>query len=169
MNRSQYLRLHNYILAHPMLHRSVTLGVKILPGIVYVVYPLLLLHVLYFALLQGRWDILLRTFLVPLAGFLLCTILRAGINAPRPYEKLGIPAITHKDTRGKSFPSRHAACASVIAVTTLYLFRPLGIFLLVISVLIVISRVLAGVHFIRDVLTGWLLGAVIGYVGIFLI
>lgn len=81
---------------------------------------------------------------------------------PRPYETLGIPAITKKDTVGKSFPSRHAACGSVIALTALWAAPPLGYVLVVVSLLIALSRVLAGVHFIRDVLSGWLLGAIIG-------
>jgi membrane-associated phospholipid phosphatase len=97
------------------------------------------------------------------------TVLRKAINAPRPYECLGIPAISPKDTVGKSFPSRHAACVGVIAVTTLYEVPAWGVALLVIGVLIAASRVLAGVHFLRDVVCGLLLGGIIGYVGMYLI
>ena len=160
MRREFYQNLHDYVLSHGGLKKMVELGTKFLPGIVYVSYPLMLLF-----LFLTKSDLLLRSLVVPLAGFLVCTVLRAGINAPRPYEKLGIPAITKKDTRGKSFPSRHAACGSVIAFTALWAAPPLGVFLLVVSVLIVFSRVLAGVHFIKDVVTGWLLGALIGLVG----
>lgn len=163
MKREFYQNLHDYVLAHPMLQRVVVRCTKFLPGIVYTSYPLMLLILLF-----TRQDMLLRAVLVPAAGFLICTVLRAKINAPRPYEKLNIPAITKKDTVGKSFPSRHGACGSVIAVTALWALPPLGIFLLVISVLIAVSRVFAGVHFIRDVLTGWLLGAVVGVIGILL-
>ena len=160
MKKEFYQNLHDYVLSHEGLKKMVELGTKFLPGIVYVSYPLMLL-----CLLLIKSGLLLRSVVVPLAGFLICTVLRAGINAPRPYEKLGIPAITKKDTHGKSFPSRHAACGSVIAFTTLWAAPLLGIFLLVVSVLIVFSRVLSGVHFIRDVVTGWLLGAVIGLIG----
>lgn len=160
MNRKFYQNLHDFVLRHTALKTAVTLGTKFLPCIVYVSYPLMLLWLLLF----GR-DMLLRGLLVPGAGFLICTLLRSSINAARPYEKLGIPAITKKDTVGKSFPSRHAACGSVIAFTALWAVPPLGIFLLVVSVLIALSRVLAGVHFLRDVLAGWLLGAVVGIIG----
>jgi membrane-associated phospholipid phosphatase len=45
----------------------------------------------------------------------------------------------------------------------------LGVFLLVVSLLIPASRVLAGVHFFKDVVAGWLLGALIGFVGMYLL
>ena len=151
------------MLKHEGLKRAVTLGTKFLPGIVYLSYPLMLLWLIFMD--RGALP---RAVTVPAAGFLICTVLRAKINAPRPYEKLGIPAVTKKDTVGKSFPSRHAACGSVIAVTALWAVPPLGVFLLAVSLLIAVSRVFAGVHFIRDVSAGWLLGALIGLIGILL-
>ena len=145
---------------HRKLYRLVVWSVKLLPGIVYASYPLLVVY-----LAVCRRDDLLRGILVPAAGFLLVTGLRAWINAPRPYEAMDIPAITPKDTKGKSFPSRHAACGSVIAVTALFTAPALGWVLLVISLLIALSRVLAGVHYIKDVTAGWLLGAAVGLLG----
>ena len=104
MNKDFYRKLHDFVLEHGWLHKLVTDGVKILPGIVYAAYPLL---IVYFGV--WRRENLLRGILVPAMGFLLVTALRAWINAPRPYEAMGIPSITPKDTKGKSFPSRHAA------------------------------------------------------------
>lgn len=161
MKQEFYENLHRLVEASPGLKKAVEMGTKLLPGIVYVAYPLLVLYLLVF-----HREMLLRGILVPGAGFLICTVLRAKINAPRPYECLGIPAITKKDTVGKSFPSRHAACGAVIAVTALWALPPLGWFLLVVSLLIPLSRVLAGVHFIRDVAAGWCLGALVGFIGI---
>ena len=163
MKREFYEHLHERVETSPGLKKAVVAGTKALPGIVYVAYPLLVVFLLIF-----RREMLLRGILVPAAGFLICTVLRAGINAPRPYEVLGIPAITKKDTVGKSFPSRHAACGAVIAVTALWALPPLGWFLLAVSLLIPLSRVLAGVHFLRDVITGWCLGALMGWIGIML-
>lgn len=160
MKKEFYQHLHDWVMEHPALHRAVVGDVKLLPGIVYAAYPLM---IGYLAVCQ-RAD-LLRGILVPAVGFLLVTVLRAGINAPRPYEAMGIPAITPKDTKGKSFPSRHAACGAVIAVTALFTIPVLGWVLLVISLLIALSRVLAGVHYMKDVLVGWLLGAAVGLLG----
>ena len=161
MKKVFYENLHERVEGSPGLKKAVMLGTKALPGIVYIAYPLLVAFLVFF-----RREMLLRGILVPAVGFLGCTVLRAKINAPRPYEVLGIPAITKKDTVGKSFPSRHAACGAVIAVTALWALPPLGWFLLAVSLLIPLSRVLAGVHFIRDVVSGWCLGALIGLIGI---
>ena len=145
---------------HDRLHRLVVWSVKLLPGIVYAAYPMLIVY-----LAAVRRGCLLRGVLAPAVGFLLVTVLRAWINAPRPYEAMDIPAITPKDTKGKSFPSRHAACGAVIAVTAMFTAPVLGWILLAISLLIAVSRVLAGVHYVKDVLAGWVLGAVIGLLG----
>ena len=160
MNKDFYRKLHDFVMEHDWLHKLVTGGVKLLPGIVYAAYPLLIGY-----LAVWHRAKLLRGILVPAIGFLLVTVLRAWINAPRPYEAMDIPAVTPKDTRGKSFPSRHAACGSVIAVTAIFTAPVLGWVLLAISLLIALSRVLAGVHYIRDVAVGWLLGAGVGLLG----
>lgn len=160
MKREFYRSLHETVMGREWLRKLVVLGVKLLPGIVYLAYPLM---VLYFFAAQRQW--LLRGILVPAAGFLLVTELRSVINAPRPYEALGIPPVTPKDTKGKSFPSRHAACGAVIAGTALFTVPVIGGPLLVISLLIAVSRVLAGVHFVKDVTAGWLLGMAVALVG----
>ena len=160
MTKNFYRKIHEGVSGRPKCRAAVSASVKLLPGLVYLSYPLLLLY-----LAISNRSILLRSILVPAAGFLIVTAVRAAINAPRPYEALDIPAITHKDTKGKSFPSRHAACGAVIAVTALYTVPPLGWLLLVVSLLICLSRVLSGVHFVKDVLAGWLLGAAIGVIG----
>lgn len=162
MKREQYQTIHEFVLARPGLERVVQVSTRVLPGLVYVSYPLLLLY-----LLVTQSPGLLRAIWVPVAGFLAVTALRAGINAPRPYERLDIPAITRKDTVGKSFPSRHGACAAVIAVTAFHEIPVLGVLLMAVSGLIAVSRVLAGVHFVKDVVCGLLLGGLIGWVGMY--
>ena len=164
MKHTLYHRIHDYVTCHSNLGQAVVLSTKLLPGIVYAAYPLMLLWLLVF-----QRQELLRAILVPAIGFLATTWLRAWINAPRPYEQLDIPHISKKDTVGKSFPSRHAACAAVIAVTALHALPPLGIALSIVALLIALSRVLAGVHFLKDVLSGLLLGGVIGWLGMYLI
>lgn len=164
MKQSTYQAIHDFVTARPALRQAVILCTKLLPGIVYVSYPLMLVY-LFLTHSHG----FLRALLVPAAGFLTVTVLRAAINAPRPYECPGIPSVSPKDTKGKSFPSRHAACAAVIAVTTLHELPLPGILLSAIALLIGLSRVLAGVHFLRDVLCGLLLGGFLGWAGMYLI
>lgn len=66
-------------------------------------------------------------------------------------------------------PSRHTACAFIIAMAFMYVSIPLGIAYLIISTLIMISRVLAGVHFISDVIAGMAISLLYGYFSFFII
>ena len=59
-------------------------------------------------------------------------------------------------------PSRHTASAFIIAMTFLYVNIPLGVFMLATAALISASRVLAGAHYIRDVLVGTAIGVLFG-------
>ena len=48
------------------------------------------------------------------------SVVRKIINAPRPYEKFDMPPVLEKDTKGKSFPSRHVFSVFIIAMTIFY-------------------------------------------------
>ena len=100
--------------------------------------------------------------------FLTETLLRAKLNWPRPYEVLPVPALEPKDTKGKSFPSRHAFSAAILSIAFYTLHPILGACLLLFTILIGLCRVLMGVHWIRDVVVGILFGWLFGGIGFFL-
>lgn len=108
---------------------------------------------------------LFRVIAVPFGVFVIVTAIRRRINAPRPYEKYPITPLIHKSTKGNSCPSRHSACAAVIALSWLYISPFWGVLLLVMSLLIAASRPLMGVHFPLDPVFGVLLAVVIGGIG----
>lgn len=112
---------------------------------------------------------LVKVIAVPAVIFLVTTIVRKLINAPRPYEKYPITSLVHKSTKGKSCPSRHSACAFAIAFACLYINVPAGIALLIISSAIAASRPVMGVHFPFDVIFGSALAIVMGIIGFYLI
>ena len=85
---------------------------KILTAIVFASYPCLL-AVLFFRK-DGR---VLEAAGVPLAGFIVVSVIRILVNRPRPYEKFQIRPVIPKDTMGHSWPSRHVFSAAVIAFT----------------------------------------------------
>ena len=60
-------------------------------------------------------------------------------------------------------------CIFIIAVTVFYCYPAAGITLAVLGLILAVSRVLCGVHFIRDVLAGALSGIVLGAIGFYLI
>ncbi|MDD6023371.1 MAG: phosphatase PAP2 family protein [Oscillospiraceae bacterium] len=138
---------------------------KALTLLCYVGYPLLL------GLVFFRWPLglFLRAILVPGISFAAVSVFRSKLSAPRPYEVLNIDPLIHKDTRGKSFPSRHVFSVFVIAATWLYFYPAAGIGFLIAGVLLAIVRVLGGVHFPRDVLAGAFLGLLSGWIGMWLI
>ncbi len=135
-----------------------------LPLVVFISYGLLIAYMLFTDL-----NAFAKITLAPLTVFLLITISRKIFNRKRPYEKFGIPSVFNKDKKGESMPSRHTASAFIIAMAFLYVNVPLGIIFLAISVLIMISRVLAGVHFISDVIVGMSISLLFGWFLLFII
>jgi membrane-associated phospholipid phosphatase len=125
----------------------------------------------FFRLMVGQEPLpLLFFWLVPAAGFLVVTLLRKLIHSPRPFEQFGFsPLIEHES--GSSFPSRHTASAFLISFALLYLFRwgafPLALVVLsfCLACFTALSRLIAGVHFLRDILSGALIALLISWLG----
>ena len=137
----------------------------VLPLVMYIFYPI---QLLYLGWTEGFLsEVFLRFTLIPLGTFIFVTVVRAIINAERPYEKYDYTPVVHKDTKGKSFPSRHTVSAFIIAMAFMYINLSLGIMMLAVAAAIAVVRVLAGVHFIRDVISGAALGVIVGVIGFF--
>lgn len=107
-------------------------------------------------------------FLLVAAGapFVLVTLFRHLVNAPRPYETYDFYQTPPKNKCGKSFPSRHVFSGFVIATLAFAYSLPLALVMLGFAVILAVSRVLLGIHFIRDVVCGALVGVVSGVIGI---
>ena len=102
---------------------------------------------------------------VPAATFVLATVLRMAINAPRPYERYSIQPLFEDDTRGKSLPSRHTASAFAIACAFFWLNPIVGAIALVVAVAIAVLRIVGGVHFPRDIAAAIALAAACAAIG----
>ncbi len=137
---------------------------KILPIIVFISYPLILGYLVF-----THDTRLFRCISVPLGVFLSLSVFRALLNAQRPYEKYGTKPLFSKETKGKSFPSRHTASAAVIGMAALYVNTILGSVFLAVSVLIALSRIIGGVHFPKDVAAGFLYAVVMGVIFFYLL
>ena len=137
---------------------------KLLPLVMLVAYPVLLVHV-YFTDLQS----LPKLVLVPMHVFLGVTLLRVIIDEQRPYERFDTPSVFGKTTKGKSFPSRHTASAFIIAMAFMYVNFWWGMLAMLIALLIELSRIMAGAHYIHDVLAGMSISIVAGWIFMFLL
>lgn len=139
---------------------------KILTGVGYLAYPLLIVLLIIF-----EPELATRDIVVPASGFLAVSIMRSLVNAPRPYENGGPAPLIDKQTKGRSFPSRHTFCMFMIALTW-FTWQPLignivGSVLLICAVILAICRVKLRVHFPHDVVFAALLAflfALVGYI-----
>lgn len=135
---------------------------RLITLVVYATYPLSLLFLIYLG--DPRiW----RVILAPSISFILVSIFRNILNAPRPYEVTGATPIIKKDTQGKSFPSRHVFSVFVIGSTLYFISRPLGIVLMLAGCVLAVLRVIGGVHFPRDVIAGAIIGILSGVLGFY--
>ena len=111
----------------------------------------------------------LRFCVVIGAPYVIVSVARRMINAKRPYELYDFYETAPKNKTGVSFPSRHSFLIFAIATASLPISPVAASILFVLGVLLAISRVLTGIHFIRDVLAGALIGIFISLVGLFIL
>ena len=126
-------------------------------------------YILSLLLLLMRHDArIVRALLVPAACFLVATALRPAIDRPRPYDYFDAPPVgRYRRGKGKSMPSRHTASAAAIACAAVYAFPgwPLGVCMALLCLLIAALRVLAGQHYLSDVLAALALSLVLSLIG----
>lgn len=157
MTAGDYRRMTRPLRERPRLLRLVLGLNRGLVYLCYALYPLLLALILV-----DRPEAFLRFLIVPGVSFVILSLARERINAPRPYEVLVIDPLISKATRGKSFPSRHVFSIFVIAMAWLAFWWPLGVVLLALGVFMAVARVIGGVHWPRDVVAGAVCGVVAG-------
>ena len=108
---------------------------------------------------------LISVFFAPAFTLILVSAMRLAIDRPRPYSSRGAgitPLVPKKDRDGDSFPSRHLACATAIAMTFLPYFPFIGSFLLMTTFALAYVRFSLGVHYPSDLAVGILVGALCG-------
>ena len=109
---------------------------------------------------------LIKLLAVTGVPFVTVSLMRRMINAPRPYELLEFYEKKPKGKAGRSFPSRHVFSVFVIA-TVLMTWSPLlAAGLMLAGVLLALLRVVLGIHFVRDVVAGALIGVASGGIGL---
>ena len=111
---------------------------------------------------------LFRALIVPAVCFTVCTFLRPVIGRQRPYDRFGaLPVGEYHPGKGKSMPSRHTASAAAIAMAVVYITPslPLRAAMGLLCALIASLRVLAGQHYISDVLAALALSGVVSLIG----
>lgn len=111
----------------------------------------------------------LRQFAIVYGGAILfLAVLVLGIKfSVRRQRPQGDWGAIYRRTDPHSFPSGHAARATLLAVLGIGLGPPMwGLALTFWAPLVSLSRVALGLHYLSDVLAGALLGAVVGILGL---
>lgn len=148
--------------------KKASTSLKIISHAAVVIYVTCFAAILIYTYMEKPWDagMLLVFAAIP---FVIVTLVRKFINAPRPYELYPFYKAPPKKKRGESFPSRHVFSAFIIATLALSVSIPLAVALFFIGTALAIARILLGMHFIRDVLAGALIGIISGILGIIII
>jgi membrane-associated phospholipid phosphatase len=96
---------------------------------------------------------------VLLTSAFLNLFLKAVIQKPRPTQSIRIP----EDVEGFSTPSGHAQTSTTVYGWIMFYFKKIWLYIVIpiLVLLICLSRVVLGVHYIGDVILGFLIGAVI--------
>ena len=130
-----------------------------------VVMPMIYLTLLATTYLQeGLGKQVLIYLFIPASGFVILSFLRKKINAPRPYEEWDIKPLLDRDSPGQSMPSRHVFSATIISMACLHASLSVGVILLVLSAFLGLVRVSGGVHYLKDVVVGYIFGLVWGVI-----
>ena len=171
MTAEHYHALYRWFDAHPAARRFVVALNRWLPLVPFVCYPVLLcllnvrLVQLFLARQSAAPDLMpeiARSILVPGITFWVGTALRARLDRPRPYDQPGFTPLVQKDTHGRSFPSRHALSAAVLAMVWLYFYPAVGWCMIVIA-LQVTDRYVA---MVLMCVTIWIVGQAMVNIGV---
>lgn len=126
-----------------------------------VLFSVVLVCFLYKAYVLSK-ELAIAFGALSLLSFILVSLARRLINAPRPEDLFPELEFLREEKSSPSFPSRHTFCAALIATLTLCFSVFFGRLLLFVSLLLGASRFLLGRHFARDVVCGFILGALSG-------
>jgi len=154
-----FLTINEFAVNTPWLHT---------PMAAYAKYGILLFAVF---IVIGWWiarpqnDAAMATaLLVPVAALVAVAaqqVVVALVSEARPYEVYPYILVLVSKTTDPSFPSDHACVAGAVAAGLLFVDRRLGVVASVAAVLMGVSRVYAGAHWVLDVVAGLALGAAI--------
>ena len=155
-----YERVRPFFVTHPY-YLSL---LKWTNRLVTLLMPLLYFYVLWAAYLKAsKTWIVLAYLLVPATGFIVLSVIRKRMNWPRPYELGTFPPLLNREGKGSSMPSRHVFSAAIISTVAWGVNPLLSVLGLSLALLLAGVRVLAGVHFVRDVVVGFLSAILWGF------
>ena len=151
--KTAYEKTAAFFNARPKAKKCLLLSNYLVTGLFCLAYAALCIASFF---LFAKKDII-KIFAIPAGCLLIVSLLRIVFNRPRPYSEKGanITPILHKDSKDdQSFPSRHVACAFVIASVFLPYLAWAGIALMPLGLALCAIRFALGLHYPTDLLAG---------------
>jgi undecaprenyl-diphosphatase len=123
----------------------------------------LIVFIFYHKSVKTGFKHALIIFISALIAWFVAKAIKYFYFSPRPFEALDNVRLLIEHGRGDSFPSGHATFYSALATAFYFNHKRLAIVYIVGALLIGTSRIAAGIHWPTDILAGYALGGVIGY------
>jgi membrane-associated phospholipid phosphatase len=166
--RERLEKLYERVYSHPRL-----VSALYILGSVAVVYVILgFVTVVSALVLDGAYLDCAKLLALAAIPFAVVSVMRFILSSDRPYEVIDLAQFEKmRATRkkGKSFPSRHVFSAFLIGVLSFSYSLLLGIIVLALGAFIALSRVLLGIHFVKDVVVGALIGVLSGVIALLIL
>lgn len=124
----------------------------------YVLVVILVLIFIFKSARLSRFMVLVALTSAVVSRGIITTIIRFFYHHPRPFDVLSVKQLIPES--GYSFPSGHAAFYFALSMGVYLYNKKLGIAFFVVSALMGIARIFAGVHWPADILGGALVGIV---------
>ncbi len=157
--------LNSFLHQYAYLDTIVYFLAQILPFILFGV------TIVYFLIIKRSIVTFVRLSLVILSSWALSEILKFIFAHPRPFMALSEITPLFSFGSNDSFPSGHATVFSALALATFFEHKKLGFIYIIAALLIGLARAISGVHYVHDILAGFLVGSLLvlisyGYLGI---
>ena len=158
--------LNNLAGQSPFLDGAVVFLASYLPYILVALFLLLLLFSQYSK--REKLIIFLITGISVVVARLGATeLIRFFYHRPRPF--LTLPVHQLLTDNAWSFPSGHATFFFAMSTVIYFDNKKLGIFFFIATLLITVSRVIAGIHYPSDIIGGALIGITVAYITFYII
>lgn len=164
MKQEAYIKISEKVRKIKHGERIVQYGNILVTRLVYIMFLCFLLMLCF-----RKDERVIRVILVTGISFVLVSIFRKLYNEPRPYTVYTFNPILKKAKEGESMPSRHVFSGFVISIAFLYVNPLLSIPAFICSLLMCFGRVVAGVHFPKDVIVGAVIGIFSGVIGFWVV
>ncbi len=132
-------------------------------GLTWVLFVFVLYRASRLAARQDKIMFLARAALAAALGLGLNALIAYFYFRTRPFAAEGFAALISKSALEKSFPSDHATVAWAVATVIFLYNKKSGYWAIIAAALIGLGRVLAGVHYVGDVVAGAGLGILVAW------